>query len=48
MGNLCWPGHNIGQGHPKVMFYKFVELLSLMRLAKFKNLKPSGSGGEDI
>ena len=45
MGNLCWPGHKIGQGHPKVMSYiNFVELLSLMLHAKFQNHRPSNSG----
>ena len=45
MGNLCWPCHKIGQGHPKVMIYiNFVELFSLMLHAKFQNHRPSGSG----
>ena len=45
MGNLCWPCHKIGQGHPKVMIYiNFVELLPLMLHAKFQNHRPSGSG----
>ena len=49
MGNLCWPCHKIGQGHPKVMIYiNFVELPSLMLHAKFQNHKPSGSGEEDF
>ena len=47
MGNICWPCHKIGQGHPKVMIYiNFVELLSLMLHAKFQNHRPSGSGEE--
>ena len=45
MGNLCWPCHKIGQGHPKVMIYiNFEELLSLMLHAKFRNHRLSGSG----
>ena len=45
MGNLCWPCHNIAQGHPKVMIYiNFVELFSLMLHAKFHNHRLSGSG----
>ena len=47
MGNLCWPCHKIGQGHPKVMIYiKFVELLSLMLHAEFQNHRSSGFGEE--
>ena len=47
MGNLCWPCHKIGHGHPKAMIYiNFVELLSLMLHAKFQNRRPSGSGEE--
>ena len=41
--------YKIGQGHPKVMIYiNFVELLSLMLLAKFQNHRPSGTGEEDF
>ena len=47
MGNLCWPCHRIGQGHPKIMIcINFVELLSLMLHAKFQNHRLSGSGEE--
>ena len=47
MGNLCWPCHKIGQGHPKAMIYiNFLELLSLMLLAKFQSHGPSDSGEE--
>ena len=49
MDNLCWPCHKIGQGRPKVMIYiNFVELLSLMLHAKFKNHRPFGLGEEDF
>ena len=49
MGNLCWPFHKIGKGHPKVMIYiKFVELLFLMLHDKFQNHRPSGSGEENF
>ena len=49
MGNLCWPCHKIGQGHPKVVIYiNFVELLSKMPHAKFQNHRPSGSGEENF
>ena len=49
MGNLCWPYHKIGQGHPKVMIYiNFVELHYLMVHAKFQNHRISGSGDEDF
>ena len=49
MGNLCWPCHKIGQGHPKVMIYiNFEELLSLMLHAKFQTHMPSGTGEENF
>ena len=49
MGNLSWPCHKIGHGHPKVMIYiSFVELLSLKLHVKFQNHRPSGSGEEDF
>ena len=49
MGNLCWPCHKIGQGHPKVIIYiNVVELHSLMFHAKFQNHMPSDSGVEDF
>ena len=49
MGNLCWPCHKIGQGHPRVMIYiNFVELLSLMLHAKFQNHRLSGPGEDNF
>ena len=49
MGHLCWPCRKIGQGHYRVIIYiNFVELLSLMLLAKFQNHESLGSGEEDF
>ena len=44
MDDLSSPFHEIGQGHPSVMFYiNFVDLHYVMLHAKFQNHRPSGS-----
>ena len=49
MGDLSWPCHKIGQGHPRVMTYtNFVELHPHMFHNKFRNHRPSGSEEKDF
>ena len=53
MVNLCWPYHEIGQGHPNVMIYIIIDLLYYRALlpdvsCQCLNHMPSDSVEEDF